>query len=313
VTSVLRTRLGLISLAGISVIALAGCASAYEPQPPAGRVAKSEPTERGLARRASAFESFMRHARGVDPAFSEPSQVTKALAAGAAHEPTELEGGMIAYGALAALRDGRFVAGVREAAARGDLAERIAENPAYAMDLPGAEGAAALASGALHDQGEALKAQGERVRRASYSVQHQAWSKRPQGDARSRVAFVKRVSAGGYRPEAGAAAHLHEALAQSGRRGGGASSPVVQRAVAVAALATLGQEGRARELMSEPGAASCLRLAKLNLYQCIASAGPQYEDIYCLGQHAMADAGQCVVEASEAPAGARVTRASYRR
>jgi hypothetical protein len=45
----------------------------------------------------------------------------------------------------------------------------------------------------------------------------------------------------------------------------------------------------------------CLKMAKLNLYQCLASAGPHYEDIYCLGQHAMIDPGQCVIEATRAP------------
>jgi hypothetical protein len=50
--------------------------------------------------------------------------------------------------------------------------------------------------------------------------------------------------------------------------------------------------------MSEPRAASCLRLAKLNLYQCLAAAGPEYEDIFCLGQHAMAETGQCVADAA---------------
>jgi hypothetical protein len=83
----------------------------------------------------------------------------------------------------------------------------------------------------------------------------------------------------------------------------------------LAALAVLGEEGKARSLMSEPRSGSCLRLAKLNLYQCLASAGPNYEDIYCLGQHAMIDPGQCVVEATRAPAPRRlaVTNASYRR
>ena len=67
--------------------------------------------------------------------------------------------------------------------------------------------------------------------------------------------------------------------------------------------------------MSDPRSGSCLRMAKLNLYQCLASAGPQYEDIFCLGQHAMYDPGQCVAEAARAPASRRmpVTRASWGR
>ena len=63
----------------------------------------------------------------------------------------------------------------------------------------------------------------------------------------------------------------------------------------------LGEDGKARALMSEPRSGSCLRLAKLNYHQCLASAGPHYEDIYCLGQHPMMDPGQCVVDATHAP------------
>src|SRR5206468_3338808 len=99
------------------------------------------------------------------------------------------------------------------------------------------------------------------------------------------------------------------------RRGGGSGGPVVARGVALAALSVLGEEGRGRGLMHDPRPASCMRIAKLNLYQCLASAGPQYEDIYCLGQHAMIDPGQCVADAARPPAPRRitVTRASYRR
>jgi hypothetical protein len=59
----------------------------------------------------------------------------------------------------------------------------------------------------------------------------------------------------------------------------------------------------------------CLRIAKLNYHQCLASAGPQYEDIYCLGQHAMIDPGQCVVEAAQPQMShaSPVIKASYRR
>jgi hypothetical protein len=103
-------------------------------------------------------------------------------------------------------------------------------------------------------------------------------------------------------------------LAQGPKRPG-APSAVVAHGVALAALSVLGEGGRAQTLMSEPRTASCLRMAKLNLYQCLASAGPHYEDIFCLGQHAMIDTGQCVVEATRAPASRQVamTEASYRR
>ena len=40
-----------------------------------------------------------------------------------------------------------------------------------------------------------------------------------------------------------------------------------------------------------------LNLAKLNLYQCLAAAGPYYEDIYCLAQHAMLEPAGCATDA----------------
>jgi len=60
----------------------------------------------------------------------------------------------------------------------------------------------------------------------------------------------------------------------------------------------LGQDRAAQSLMREPRSGQCLRTAKLNFHQCLAAAGTHYEDIYCLGLHAMADPGQCVVEAT---------------
>jgi len=97
-----------------------------------------------------------------------------------------------------------------------------------------------------------------------------------------------------------------------GARRPGAPSPVVARGVALAALSVLGEDDRGRGLMSEPRSGSCLRLAKLNLYQCLASAGPQYEDIYCLGQHAMMETSRCVADATRTPVRRTpVTKASY--
>jgi hypothetical protein len=319
-TNKIRTvGLGAVACA----IALAGCASAPEPRrTAAGRPGASPPgsqlaisSDRGLAAQASAFESFMRHARGIDADFSGPAEVSQALQTGASHEPKELEAGMIAYAALAALQEPRFVAAVRADRDRGELARRLAADPQAALAIPGGEAAGARASGALYAQGATLNLDGEKVKHAAYSVQHQAWAKTPVSDPAGRLSRVKHISAEGYRPSREDPAQLQSALSDSGRRGG-APSPVVARGVALAALSVLGEDGKARSLMSEPRSGMCLRLAKLNLYQCLASAGPHYEDIYCLGQHAMIDPGQCVIEATRAPTPARhlaVTKASYRR
>jgi len=290
---------------------LAGCAQ--EPRRPAFHAAyASAPraTPSGLAAQAGVFEAYMRRARGIDDRFSGPEEVSQALQTGASHEPRQLEAGMIAYAAVAALQEPRFVAAVRSTRERGELARRLAADPALALELPGGEAAAARASGALLAQGEALHAQGLKVKRAAYSVQHEAWSRRKSPDPRARLAEVKQLSSAPRRADASETARLYAAMAKEPLRPGPAG-PAVVRGVALAALTLLGEEARGRALTSEPRAGMCLRMAKLNLYQCLAAAGPQYEDIYCLGQHAMADTGQCVAEATR-PA-RMVTRASYRR
>jgi hypothetical protein len=309
-----RTFKGFGAAAAL-VLTLSGCATEKPVERRAGGEAAPLPDGR-METEAMAFESYMRHARGIDPGFSSASDVSQALQAGASHEPIQLEAGMVAYAAMAALQEPSFVAGVRRAGKGGDLAGRLAADPSAALGLPGGAAAAGRASAALLRQGQGLADNGQRVKRAAYTVQHQAWSKTSVADPGGRLARVKRLSAAAYRPEPGDAARLREAVAEDAQRGGASSSPVVARGVALAALSVLGEEGRGRALMSgEPRSASCLRLAKLNLYQCLASARPQYEDIFCLGQHAMIDPGQCVADAARTPAPRRmtVTRTSYRR
>jgi hypothetical protein len=84
-----------------------------------------------------------------------------------------------------------------------------------------------------------------------------------------------------------------------GGEGGAAFTPVTVRSAALAALALLGAADDEHvddldNLMREAKSADCMKMAKLNLYQCLAVAGPQYEDVFCLGQHALSDTAQCV-------------------
>lgn len=283
--------------------ALAGCAlalSACATLP--ARQAAAPATDRRLEIQAQAFESFMRRGQAISPGFAGPAEVSDALATGAAYEPVALESGMIAYAAVAALQEPSFVAGVR-ASARSrdgkDLARRLAARPDLADGLPGASAAAARASAALSRQGEALGADGGRVKAASYRIQHQAWARSKVADPRGRLERVKQISRAGYRPADEDRAQLYRAVAQGPVKAGSAT-PIVQRGVALAALSVLGDHDPGRVVTSEPKSAMCLRLAKLNFHQCLASAGPYYEDIYCLGQHAMIDPGRCVAEAAGA-------------
>ena len=80
----------------------------------------------------------------------------------------------------------------------------------------------------------------------------------------------------------------------------GPYSPVVERALAVAAMAALGDgsndfSDQLMALLDEPEENDCLHSAKLNLYQCLAVAKPHYEDVFCMGQHILMDTGQCIL------------------
>jgi hypothetical protein len=263
---------------------------------------------------ATAFQDYMSSAAHIDSGFASGDGVERSLKTGASYQPAQLEEGMIAYGAIAALQDDRFVQGVETAAGRGDqraaFADRMLQDPYAATQVDGAIEAGQRVEAAISSEAEPLVSVGAQVKLAAYSVQHQAWSKKTVPNPGGRLARVKALSAEPLRANPADSARLYAAMAEGGRRGGPAG-PAVTRALAVAALNVLGEPGQGRALMSDPRAASCLRIAKLNLYQCLAAAGPQYEDIFCLGQHAMADTGQCVVEATHPVRVA--TRASYRR
>jgi hypothetical protein len=151
---------------------------------------------------------------------------------------------------------------------------------------------------------EPLTSDGRRVKQAAYDVQHHQWSKARVADAPGRLARAKQLSAVSFSPSNDDRSRLFHAVSTVpiGSAGGGPTA-VVQRSLALAAIALLGRAGdedapALQPLLSEQRSASCLRMAKLNLFQCLAVAGPHYEDIYCLGQHAMIDPGQCVADAS---------------
>ena len=274
----------------VSVI-LASCATSSAP-PPVARGGGY--VDVGLAGEAAAFESFTRKASAIPPAFSSPAAVADGLQTGAAYDPRQLQSGMIAYAAMAALQEPGFVAAVKRQNGR-DLARRLSADPDAALSLPGGAAAAGRASAALARRGEALADAGQRVKRSAYTVQREAWSRARVPNAAARLARVKQA-ASYQRGDSDTTTRLVAAVSEGGHRGG--SSPVVSRGVALAALTVLGQDGPARSLMTEPRSGMCLRLAKLNFHQCLASAGTHYEDIYCLGVHALAETGQCVVAAT---------------
>jgi hypothetical protein len=310
-------RLGLVAVAACLMSSLCGALAVARPKPPPVVYVPPPPPpmpDVSLGLRfvgaAGVFDSYMREASAISPNFADAQDVAQALRVGVAYEPGQLRRGLVAYGAVAALTDQAFVTDVRRAGAtpeaRYQIVARIFADPRYVLGFADAAHAAGLAKSALAQAGMRLFRQGDVVRASAYSMQHQAWSLQEVDDREGRAATVKRLSDASRTPSGNEVAALDlmvggdlPASASLEPAAGPYPGPVV-RAVALAALAAIGAAGdedapRLGWLTDDYYLDHCLADAKLALFECLAVARPNYEDVFCLGQHAMKDTSVCVV------------------
>ena len=246
---------------------------------------------------AASYHRYMQSAGDISAAFDGGPAVARSVREGAAYEPKTMSRGAVAYAAVIALQDPDFVRGGRTAAAAAPSTEAfvtgLLAEPYRSSVLPGARSAAARIAGGLGAEGGRVRETGRRVKQAAYDVQHQAWSKAQVADRVERLAEVKTLSL--TSPEGPQAALLEvvDAEPAPARR-----TSAVDRALALAALAVLDEGERGEPLLDDPECSTCLRMAKLNLFQCLAVAKPWYEDVFCLGQHVLIDTGDCIQLAS---------------
>jgi hypothetical protein len=260
---------------------------------------------------AAVFSTYATQATSISPAFAGAQNVADSLRVGVAYEPGQLRRGAVAYAAAAALIDQAFVSDVRKA---GDTPERryaivarIFADPKNALAFADARGAAALAKAALAERGMQIFSAGDNVRLAAYSIQHQPWSLTEVDNRDGRATAVKQLSSAFRRPSAAAHTEVDRMVGGDPLQPPSAAappySPLVIRAVALAALAAIGQaddedSGHLGWLTDDYFLDHCLAESKLLLYECLAVAKPNYEDVFCLGQHAMKDTGACVVKSA---------------
>jgi len=302
----------------IAAAALSACSSPAPPviTPPPPAPAPTISLSSKLIEQASAYRAFLDRTAAITPAFSDGDSVARSLQAGESYEPTQLLRGAISYAAIAALQDPAFVAGVktyaRDPDQRRQVAYAIMRDPAYAVGFQGSASAAGLAIQALGTEGQKLYDAGKAVKQSAYDVQKQPWSKADVPNRDQRLTQAKILSATPQTADPALMSRLQAASGGGNSLGLTASpasppySPVVVRALAVAALAVLGEASDANletiwAIMVEPNVGSCVTMSKLNLYQCLAVSRPHYEDIFCLGQHAMMDTGRCLIKASGLP------------
>lgn len=273
-----------------------------------------------VAESASIYLSFTRDMATIRGGFADAASIQAALQRGAAYDPTQLSQGMVSYGAIVALQSPEFVAGVRQYAAhasvREELANNIAADPRWVLTLPGADVAAGLVMSVLRQDIDALSEAANSIENDAYTIQNRwdprrSWAVAHIADRPQRLADVKAAATRVMLPSAEDTARLL-AAAQSGqglgvaseRRREGPFPPVVERALAIAALAALGEAGnadvaRTSALQTETVSQTCLTESKLNLYQCLAASRPSYEDMFCVGRHIVRDLATCTRGASQ--------------
>ena len=252
---------------------------------------------------AVAYAGYVRQVSAIDPGFRDSDQVHGALHTGAAYHPDQLQEGLVAYSALLALRDQAFVDGVRAQAQPG-LAEHLAASPLMVLQIPGASTAASDILGVLRAHGVALEASGKAITQAAYDVQAQAWSKEPVADPAGLLAAVKAQAAHHALADEASEKALLLSLVAAPHAPAAASAappPQVVRGLALAALAILNRTASGEDderlvavLLRDPFMADCLKLARMNLNQCLAAAGPHYDEVFCAGEHAVGETARCV-------------------
>ena len=291
---------------------LASCAPApppmIAPPPPPPPAISLSPR---VIEQASAYRAYVARATAISPGFADGESVAQGLKTGESYEPGQLLRGAIAYGAVVALQDPEYVAGVRkfagDAEQRRTIAYEVMKDPAYAVGFSGSSGAAGLVVAALAGDGRKLLEVGKTVKQAAYDVQRSAWSKADVPGREGRLALAKQLSATALTGETAETARLQLAVTGStplGLTGETVSppyTPLVIRSLAVAALAALGYAdensvAQVTPMLDDPRGSKCFSLSKVNLYQCLAVSKPHYEDVFCLGQHVLMDTGACLMQ-----------------
>ena len=262
---------------------------------------------------AAAYAMFMNDAGAIRPTFADGAAVSSALRIGVHSERRQMQRGMVAYAAVVALQDKAFTDAVREFAkhrsTRESITHYILTDPNYVMTLDGHDSAARLIVATIGAQAARVRDAGALVRQAAYDIQLKAkWSKSAVPNPAGRLEEAKTLSSSPLTPSDDLRAALTMAAvgqAPLSVTEGSAQPPYTEaviRGMAIAALAVLGEAGddhidNVSALMVNDGDGFCFNLSKLNLYQCLSVAKPYYEDMFCLGVHAMMDTSQCVISA----------------
>lgn len=209
----------------------------------------------------------------------------------------------------------------------------------YARTLDGGPSAVAAALSATEADADRIKDAGAYVKEQAYSLQAKSWAKARVGNTDRLIDTVRTTALAGRPARSAFVVALAEpdidtVLTSAGRAGApslwenvsmaadavrlpdlnigysarearirAGKEPIADRIATLAAYRVLGADEtpahQVRTAMKERQTSGCLKMAQLNLQQCVAAAHKQYEVPFCIGEHALNDVGACIGEVTQ--------------
>jgi hypothetical protein len=242
--------------------------------------------------------------------------------------------GWMATNALIVLQIPEFVSGVHaweEQYGHDLILSRLHENVMFSTMFPGADQAGAGVLRAARSDASRIKLVGSLFKEQAYSMQKQSWANRKQGGKTLRLASIRSAPASpkGVATEtllalaapglAGASAPYDPDQAKAtflsalklGPRSAWASTAssahipkaargreqTMAQVLAIAALMVLAEDpshADFRKWLNDRELRECVDWSRVHLAQCIAAGHFVFESSFCIAEHQLIDAGECV-------------------
>lgn len=222
---------------------------------------------------------------------------------------------------------------------RNVLLTGLGNDPAYARSLNGGNSAVSASLSATKADARRLASAAAQVKEQAYSLQAAGWAKAKIGNSSAKASRLQSAQTSGRPANASilstlSSSNINSALARAGQSGAPSlwdnvtsaasavripaavrsgfgstgrikrgKEPVANQIATLAAYRILGAQaassGQINTAMSQFETSSCLKMAQLNLQQCVAATHQQYEVPFCIGEHALADVGKCIGEVAQ--------------
>lgn len=215
----------------------------------------------------------------------------------------------------------------------------LRNDPRYARTLDGGKTAVTSALVATDADVDRINTAGAYVKEQAYSLQAYGWAKARIGNTDQLIETIRTAALAGRSaaPEFVSAlgtADMSGVLKRAGSEGAvslwdsvstaanavrvpalpikyegretrirAGKEPIADRIATLAAYRILGDGAASPDelytAMSERQTKGCLKMAQLNLHQCVAAAHKQYEVPFCIGEHALLDVGSCLGDVTQ--------------